>query len=389
MKRVLLFSLLSALLMLSLSAFQCSSTELTSAKLYIQQKNYAKALEALQKEISKNPKSDEGFYLLGFLQGEKGDYKSMLENYDKSLSISKRFAKQIEDSKKYHWGSSFNKGVAFFNRAVKSGIPEDSANANYTKTIQAFSDAIMIEPDSADTYKNLAFAYISAKRTDEAIKPLEKLIAAKKTEDAYKTLGQIYANKGAEEMASYKTGKNAQDSVDAMANFEKAIAVLEEGRKTYPDNSDILLLLSNAYISANKAEVAMGTFKAGVEKEPENKYYRYNYGVLLLGANQFEPAIEQFQKATELDPQYQNALYNLAVAYVKWGTAIREKADQEGVENPEYKNKFNQALPFLKRVLEIKPDDSLTWDTIAKVYAVLGMSKEAQEAYDKADQYRK
>jgi len=42
------------------TAFQCSSTELTSAKLYIQQKNYDKALDVLQKEVAKNPKSDEG-----------------------------------------------------------------------------------------------------------------------------------------------------------------------------------------------------------------------------------------------------------------------------------------------------------------------------------------
>ena len=40
------------------SGFQCSSTELTSAKLYIQQKNYEKAIDALQKEVQKNPKSD-------------------------------------------------------------------------------------------------------------------------------------------------------------------------------------------------------------------------------------------------------------------------------------------------------------------------------------------
>ena len=49
------------------SAFQCSSTEITSAKLYLQQENYDKAKEVLQKEIEKNPQSAEGYYYLGLV----------------------------------------------------------------------------------------------------------------------------------------------------------------------------------------------------------------------------------------------------------------------------------------------------------------------------------
>ena len=36
-----------------LSGFQCSSTELTSARLYIQQKNFDKAIEVLKKDVEK------------------------------------------------------------------------------------------------------------------------------------------------------------------------------------------------------------------------------------------------------------------------------------------------------------------------------------------------
>jgi len=57
--------------------FDCSSTEMTSAKLYIQQKNYDKALESLQKEVAKNPQSAEGYYYLGYVYGEKDQYGQM------------------------------------------------------------------------------------------------------------------------------------------------------------------------------------------------------------------------------------------------------------------------------------------------------------------------
>ncbi|RMD49728.1 MAG: hypothetical protein D6830_04320, partial [Ignavibacteria bacterium] len=101
-------------------AFQCQSTEMTSAKLYIQQKNYPKAKESLLKEVKKNPKSDEGYYLLGWLYGEEGNYAEMLKAFDNSLSISKKFEKQIEETKRYHWAQNFNKGVGFFNKGAKA-----------------------------------------------------------------------------------------------------------------------------------------------------------------------------------------------------------------------------------------------------------------------------
>ncbi|MGE5363103.1 MAG: tetratricopeptide repeat protein [Bacteroidota bacterium] len=388
MKRIAVFSMLSLFLFVSLTAFQCSSTEMTSARLYIKQKNYDKAMEALKKEISKNPKSDEGYYFLGYLHGEKGEYKEMLENFDKSLGVSKRFAKEISDAKKSYWGSSFNKGVAFFNKAAKAQS-KDSINANFDKAISSFRNAVMIEPDSADTYKNLAFALLQAGRPDEAEKPLTDLIKLKKSLDAYKLLGEIYSNKGAKLNAKYAESKDKQDSLAATEEFNKSIALLEDARKNYPDDQEVLLLLSNAYIAGNKADVAIETFKAGVEKDPNNQYYRFNYGTLLLQANKFEEAVAQLTKATEIDPKYHNAFFNLGVAYVKWGTDLRVKADEAGVDNPEYKNKYTQALPFLQKASELKSEDPAIWETLAKVYAVLGMQKESQEAFGKADQFRK
>ncbi|MBK7866052.1 MAG: hypothetical protein IPJ75_03130 [Ignavibacteriales bacterium] len=88
--------LLSGLILLGLmfSGYQCSSAELSSAKLYIQQKNWDKAIESLNKEVAKNPKSDEGYYLLGLVSKEKDEIKAMVENFDKSTQISSKFKKR-------------------------------------------------------------------------------------------------------------------------------------------------------------------------------------------------------------------------------------------------------------------------------------------------------
>jgi tetratricopeptide (TPR) repeat protein len=387
MKRAIIFTFFSALLVLSFSAFQCSSTELTSAKLYIQQKNYPKAIETLKKEVEKNPKSDEGYYWLGVIYGEQSNYKDMMDAFNNSESISKKFEKDITGAKKSYWAAAFNKGVAFFNKAAKA-TTEDSVKLFRSKSIDSFNDAAMIEPDSSDNYKNLAFAYLQQERFDEAIKPLEKLISLNKTPDSYRILGQIYSQKGILGKNKYKQSKNVADSLSAQENFNKAIDVLEEGRKYFSEDQEILFHLSNAYIAAEKASIARDIFKAGVEKDPKNQYYKYNYGTLLLQSSEYEKASEQFIKAIEIDPMYQGAYYNLAVTYIRWGTSLREKADAAGKDDPEYKNKYKEALPLLKKAIEIKPEDPISWETIAKVYAVLGMSKESQDAFNKADLYR-
>ena len=215
------------LIALTVTAFDCSSTELTSAKLYIQQKNYDKALEVLKEEVAKNPKSDEGYYYLGMVYGEKGEYENMVNAYDSSLAISSKFSKDISSSRLYYWANLFNKGVVYYQNGNKTQNP-DSSKVYYDKSSNAFENAIKIEPDSASTYRNLSFVYISEKNYDKAIPVLETLIKKKSSLDGYKFLGELYYDKGTKLMSKYKESKDAQDSVQAMEQFNKAIDVLDE-----------------------------------------------------------------------------------------------------------------------------------------------------------------
>lgn len=369
------------------TGFQCSSTELTSAKLYIDQGNFDKALEMLQKDVEKNPKSDEGYFLMGHVFGELGELNKMVSSFDKSLTISDKFATQIGEQKAFHWANNFNKGVNNFQRGNDVADP-DSATIFYDRSIKFFKDAALIEPDTADNYRNIAFVYLSADRIEEAIDPLKKLIGMQKSEDGYQYLGEIYYTLGANKNIDFINSANLQDSIDATAHFNNAIDVLEEGRNLYPKNTDILVSLSESYVGANKIEIAMDAFKASVEAEPGNQHFRYNYGVLLLNAERYEEAEEQFTKALEIDPDYENAIYNLGVNYVKWGAQLNNDAEEQGIISEDYKQKYELALPYLERVVELDPNNAQMWEILGKVYSVLGMQEEAANAFDNADQLR-
>ena len=380
MKHSKLFVLAFLVLSMVFVGYQCGSTEITSAKLYIQQKNYDKAIEVLQKEVTKNPKSDEGYYLLGYVQGEQGNFEGMVDSYDKSLAISKSFEKNINDSRKYFWAQAFNRGVSLYQRGVKS-TDADSAKIYYDKSIADFNSALKIEPDSGDTYKNLAFVYLSKGDNEAAIEPLKQLIAREKALDGYKFLGEIYYVNG--------TNLKAQDKNDeAKAEYNKSIEVLEEGLKNYPDDPEMLVTLSTAYIGADRGTEAIDKYKKLVEAKPEDKNIRYNYGVLLLGADDFAGAETQFKKAIDLDPAYDNAIYNLGVTYLKWGTYLNKKSDEEGKVSDEYKAKYQSALPYLEKAVQMKDANAQTWELLGKVYSVLGMNDDATNAFKKADEMR-
>ena len=360
--------------------YQCGSTELTSAKLYIQQKNYDKAMELLQKEVEKNPKSDEGFYLLGVVYGEKEQYDKMTDAFNKSLAISSNFKDNINSLNQSYWVKAFNTAVKTFNLA-QSTSDADSAKIYFDKAAKNFQNAISISPDSTDSYLNLAFVYIQTGNYDQAQQTLENFLQRGKSPEAYLYLGRIIYDKG--------TKLSDSDSLAAQESFNKSIKILEEGRKLYPDNSEILGALQNVYIATGKVNQAMDIFKLAAETNPNSAQHQYNYGVLLLQDNKFEGAEQQFKKAIEIKPDYSDALYNLGVTYVEWGNSINKQIEGNPQLEGKDKEKYRQALPNLEKVVELQPDNVSGWDALYKVYARLNMMKEAEDALKKADELRK
>ena len=387
MKNSKLFLLGMLILGIMFLGFQCASTELTSAKLYIQQKNWDKAIETLNTEVAKNPQSDEGYFLLGTVYSEQDNIDKMIESFDKSLAISNKFEKNIGEYKAFQWANNFNRGVSLFQRGNKV-TDKDSSKMYFDMAIEAYKNAIELEPDSAETYRNLAFVHLTTQQAEESIAPLKKLIEIEQAEEGYQYLGEVYYTLGINMMSDFNFSKNAQDSIKAMDYYDKAIVVLEEGLQKYPENSEMQVARTSAYIGAGRIDEAIASSKLLVENKPGDKIYRYNYGVLLLNSEKYAEAETQLLEALKIDPEYENAIYNLGVTYVKWGTAMNKEAEQQGVISEDYKKKYEAALPYLEKVVEKDPTNVAIWELLGKVYSVLGMQDDAANAFKKADELR-
>lgn len=175
----------------------------------------------------------------------------------------------------------------------------------------------------------------------------------------------------------------------------------------YPDREDIQSQLLNAYIAAGQVDRAEETYREAVQREPDNKLYRYNYGSLLLQAEDYEGAIEQLTAATNLDSEYGIAFYNLGAAYVNQAVDVNDeiqtvdddlRANRASLSEDEIAQKeaeldalveerrglFEQAIAPLERARELQDaageDTTATCSALFQSYVQTGQEDKAQDA---------
>ena len=378
--------LLAALVYVATTGFQCGSAETTSAKLYMQQKQWQKAEESLRKEIAKNDKNEEAWYLLGAVRLELKNYDGMNEAYARALALGDAHKNEIVHNRLSIWGAMYNQGVGFYNRGKDT-------TAYYDSAMTCFTTAIAMEPDSPGTYYVTALdAY--AKQDFEGARTNLKLALAKNPRffDAARFLGQLQYTFAQKQL-------DARDTAGSVAEYGKAAEAFRTAFELEPNNADNIQGLIDAYERSHQSEKAEAITRDAVVRDSTNKFFRYAFGVFLLKKEQFPEAIDQFRKVLEIDPSYTDATYNLGVAYLNWGVSIKAAADKamesqkKGSKPPKedtsYKEKFKLALPYLEQGVQLRPDDAALWTQLARLYAILNMPDKARAAFEKADKLAK
>ncbi len=309
MNRTLIISVFALVVSgMFLTGFQCASSEMTTAKMAIQSKDYQKAQTQLEMEVQKNPKNEEAWYTLGQVRYELKEYRTMKNAFEQALAISNTHEKEINNTLLYVWGTTFNQGIEKLNQGTIEG---------YNGAIEDFSLTTFIMPDSLINYQNLGLAYYlksekeksdgkiaeSEMTVQKAIEPLNT--AFEKGGDAYpaKLLGNIYLNK-ANELKNKFTTANQE-----IFSTKKMLSSIQKGIKSV----DVKYTLGTP----------TKTTKAKKGKTEEWSYSKYNLMVSVDGdvvsdvkyATPYNPPIDStdFKRALK---EYNNAIeiYKRAVA---------------------------------------------------------------------------
>jgi predicted Zn-dependent protease len=390
-------TIIAAILLLTLSAmmltgFQCGSAEFTSAKLYISRGDFVNAERTLAQEVQKNPVNAEAWFYLGDvrLSLTPPNIQGMMDAFDKALAIpaGQEFAEKINYDKNRAWSLSLNSAVIKFNRSIT--IQKDDAATKEMKdsiailrtgAIDDYKTAIILRPDSLVAYSNLAIAYRAAEQYDKQIATLQDAAARRPSPETYRAIVQAcYVKADAAEAKS--------DSVTARAADAIALQTLGKIRELQPDSAEVLTQMIEIYIRENRAPEAKPLIRESLAKNPGNKIYQYNLGVLLMQTDSLSSALPYFQKAVDIDPAYVPALKNLASAHMKVGNELKQSMKEGQAPDPAIKAHFAAAVETMLKLIEIEPKNATYWDILATAYVHAGNTAKARDAMKKADDIR-
>lgn len=279
------------------------------------------------------------------------------------------------------------------NTFLNLGVENFTKAKDYQKAMENFETAVGIaaltgKVDTMSMYYT-AMAAEKAGNKDKAIQLYEALTKMKYQGDGdgpriYLALSQLIKEKG---------------------DKEKSLNVLKEGRKIYPDDRNLILEELNHYLAAGKLNEALDNLNLAVSKDPNNHTLHFALGTVYDNlANpdkdkkqpteaEYKDYIakseQAYKKAIEIKPDYFDAIYNLGALYFNQGVKINDAA-QTIADNAKYAaeikkadEKFNLALPYLEKALEIQPNDKNTLLSLKQLYARTGQTDKYKQVNDK------
>lgn len=182
--------------------------------------------------------------------------------------------------------------------------------------------------------------------------------------------------------------KGLANMYSAKEDWDGAMAILDQGSKAYPADASLTIDMINIYLQTGREAEGVEVMLKAIEQEPDNAQLYFvlanTYGKL---GNE-EKTLEYYNKAIEVDPTYADSYNNLGAYYLEKANVIVEKMNDPSVKDAEYqkldaerKALLEQALPYLEKANELKPDNLEILDVLKTIYAKLGQ-------YDKSKQIK-
>lgn len=425
--RVLSVSLL-ALFLYSCSA---SNPNIESAKQNLQHKDYQKAIASLNQAIAQDSTDAEAYYYKGYVYSKMASqdsldqraeaYKKMRENYDKAKQLYNKQGKGGTKELTIMRMSTVRMWTNEHNSAVHLAANDSTRKpGDLNKAVDHLHNAIAISPDSLISYEVLAEVYNMQGKTDQAENVLSDALSksSKPPVNDYLRLAQFYQ----------KSKK-----------YDQSVKVLNEAKKDYPDNVKITQSLANTYLAMNDDKNAIAAVKTLISTDSTNVQYHLVYGTELYklamtmndtlssrydrvfalqqkqqknNTKKYQSTIDELQNSNQKLASNIEDLTGKAITQLKYvvnhrpndptayntlGVIYRNKAaallqlrnntndlQKSDSLDTAAKSALKKALPYYQKATQLDPNNKNYWQSLFKVYTVLGMNKKAEEAMKKA-----
>jgi tetratricopeptide (TPR) repeat protein len=231
------------------------------------------------------------------------------------------------------------RGEALWALYLSSRDPEHARLA-----IVSGSEALRLEPGSAQVRYALALTLDGSGRPDEAVEELQRALVLRPTfEEARRRLAQILARQG---------------HIDqAIAEFQKAIDLRPNSWANYS-------ALGVSLVQAARYQEAVEAFSRVIELHPEGAIGHQQLGATYQMLGNHDAALDSYRKAIAIAP--------LPQAYSAMGALLHERGDYAG------------AVEAYDKAIELRPNSHVTHRNLGDAFRRLQRRRDAENAYRRA-----
>ena len=394
------------------------------SELYLTDGKKDLARYTLENVLEINSQSYPAHVLLARLLISDKEYDQSLIHYQRALEIDWSADLQLELAEGYIKTRQYRKAVQLY----KDLLARDEFNEKarialvhvyllQNKENQAFKElshlkAISSRPDRVDL--TIARLYARKKDYNKAIAILSDLLKKEDTGETRYLLAILhYQTEEFEECLRDLQGisRNAEEYEDSiflqvralreLKRDEQAIQLVEsalaekEGR-----NPDMFVLLASLYQLKKQEELGLKTFERGIKAYPDDDKLLYEYGLFLDYRGEYQQALDVMEKVIKLKPEHAAALnyvgytwadkkvhLDKALSYIK--RAVELKPDNGYIRDSlgwvyYRQGKLDLAITALQQAVQLSPDDPSILDHLGDVYLESGHIQDALQAYKDA-----
>lgn len=304
------------------------------------------------------------------------------------------------------------------------------------EAIPLYLRVLELQPDDVNAREKLATGFILTNQRTKAIEMLEEMIKEHPEKyQSYDLLAQVLDDQGRAWQRENKLAEAKSAFTRAAANYEqsllvspnhaityirlaelllgavkepeRAVKILTEARRRFPETAEMAYYLGIALREAKHIQEAVTTFEEALHEaeldsgQIANARFYFDYGATAERAGLYDKAADLFKKAISLDPTNAAEACNyLAYMWAEQNMHLEEavemirRAVQADPQNGAYldtlgwleyrQGKYEQALSDLLRAAQSMPhDDAVVFDHLGDTYLKLNRLPEALEAWQK------
>ncbi len=311
--------------------------------------------------------------------------------------------------KKYQKKDALNGMSEAISGLSNAGIAAYSAK-DYKKAYDAFNAGLEIHKLLKDNNKKSPFDDKAQYQNQLYITGLAAL-----TSKMYDQAGKLFSQLKDDGFDKPEIYDGLYKVYKAKKNTEKAQAILDEGRKKYPDDKALMYSEINDYLSAGKTKELVSKLQNAIKGDPNNASLFATLGNvydqlsqeafknknIAEADKQFDLAKAAYDKAISLDPKNFATVYSLGTLYYnKAANLTAELKKLEDDISPAGMKKYDaakakmleifaQALPYFQKAEKLEPNDRNTLIALKEIYArqnKIALSKEYSAKLDKLTQ---